>query len=116
MTARRKLSLPETQWSTVYKYEYDPGHTGILHFLYRLRIKCNYEEIDTFVIKAPESDIVNFANNLLNICSFTLLYLEANLIRKCRKAYILEIGHNYLKMNPDAKRLQKRLRFFERNV
>jgi len=102
--------------SKVYKYEYNPGNTGILHFLYRLRLKCNYEEIDPYVIKPSVSDIANFANNLMYICSRTLFYLEAHLIRKCSKAYLLEIGRKYLEINSNAKDLERRLKFFENNV
>lgn len=32
----------------LYKYNFDPGHTTILHFMYRLRIKSNYKDVEIF--------------------------------------------------------------------
>lgn len=111
----------DEQWhskkkSGAYKYKYNPGHTGILHFLYRLRIKCNYESVDPFISEAPDSDIVSFSNSLLDICFSTLFYLETHLIRRCHKNFLLDIGHQYLTLNSKAERLEWRLKFFEENA
>jgi len=94
------------------KYKFDPGYTGLFHFLYRLRIKSNYEEVDLFISEAPESNIRNFYEALLTLCFWSLLYLEILIIRKCKKKYIIDAGIKYININPRADFLRKRIEFY----
>jgi hypothetical protein len=95
------------------KYAFEPSATGLLHFLYRLRVKSNYHEVDIFVSEAPEKNVKEFAQALGFICFRTLLYFEIIVLRKCKKKRLLEIGADYLKMNPKANRIEKRLAFYQ---
>jgi len=100
----------------VYKYEFDPGYTGLLHFLYRLRIKSNYKEVDLFVAEAPEENIRGFARCMQEFCCWTLLYMEIMLIRKCTKHYLLGLAEKYRSVNPHAKRLKERTDFYRVSI
>jgi hypothetical protein len=100
----------------VYKYEFDPGYTGLLHFLYRLRIKSNYKEVDLFVAEAPEENIRGFARCIQEFCYWTLLHMEIMLIRKCTKRYMLRLTDKYLLLNPGAQRLEQRIEFYRGNM
>lgn len=92
-----------------YKYNYDCGAMGILHFLYRLRIKSNYKDMDIFVPESNTEGVINFYNSLKRICFWTLLYIEIILCRKCRKAFIMDLANNYLKLNNKAIQIKERV-------
>lgn len=98
------------------KYKFNPHFTGLLHFLYRLRIKSNYEEVDLFISEAPESNIRNFSEALRSLCFWSLLYLEILIIRKCRKKFMIDIGMKYLDINPRAEFLRKRIEFYRDSI
>lgn len=91
-----------------WKYVFDPGYTTLLHFLYRLRVKSNYQEVDLFLSEAPDHEIIGFANSIRRICSWTLSYAEIVLMRKCKKKRILDFAKNYLSMNKRADILKER--------
>jgi len=99
-----------------YKYNFDPGLTGIIHFFYRLRVKSNYKDVEIFVSEAPEENIKGFSKSLEKIVLYTLTLLEVILIRKCRKIFIIELARDYLRINPNAKELEERKCFYEKNV
>ncbi|MFW6135040.1 MAG: hypothetical protein ACOC5R_05640 [Elusimicrobiota bacterium] len=99
-----------------YKYNFDPGLTGIIHFLYRLRIKSNYKDVEIFVSEAPEENIKGFSKSLEKIVLYTLTLLEVILIRKCKKKFIINLINEYLNMNSRASQLEKRKSFYENNI
>ena len=92
-----------------YKYQYDPKPTTILHFLYRLRVKSNYDEIDMFVMKAPRDKIVEFANSLKEVTSWTLSLIEMILIKRLGASPIQKQMESYLDVNKHAHLLKYRL-------
>ena len=100
----------------IYKYQFDPGYTSLLHFLYRLRIKSNYKEVDLFVTEAPEENIRSFSRSIGFLTFWTLLYAESIIIRKCRKRYLIGAAEKYLTINQKADRLEKRIDFYRKNV
>ncbi|MCK4817536.1 hypothetical protein KA005_17340 [bacterium] len=102
--------------SGIYKYRFDPGYTGLLHFLYRLRIKSNYKEVDIFISEAPEENIRSFSRSIESFCFWTLLYMELILIRKCTKRYVISLAEDHPRLNSRADRLQKRVEFYQNNV
>jgi len=99
-----------------YKYNFNPGLTGIIHFLYRLRVKSNYEEVEIFVSEAPEENIKGFSKSLERIVMFTLILLEIILIRKCKKRFVLGLVEEYLNINAKALELKKRKSFYKNNI
>ncbi len=101
---------------SIYQYKYNPGYTGLIHFLYKLRIKSSYKEVDIFVSKAPEENIRSFTESIVLLCFWTLLYMEIIIIRKCKKKFLLELGKKYLQLNPNADQLQDRLQFYKKAV
>ena len=100
----------------IYKYNFDPGYTGLFHFLYRLRVKSNYKDVEIFVTEAPEENIRSFSESLDIFCFCCLLYMEIILIRKCRKKCILDLGEKYLKLNSKACHLAERLELYRNNI
>lgn len=68
-----------------YKYLHDPKHTTLLHFLYRLRIKSNYKDVEIFLAKAPEGKIRSFSSNLTSICKYTNALCEIIILRRIGK-------------------------------
>lgn len=92
-----------------HKYEYDPGVTGLLHFLYRLRLKSNYREIDAFVVSADDSSIRGFADSMHRICTWSLAYFEVLIGRKCKKRYLVDLMSHYLDINPNDEALRDRM-------
>ncbi len=99
-----------------YKYQFDPGHTGLLHFFYRLRIKSNYKDVDVFLTQASESDIRSFGTFFGNFCHWTLLYIEIIIARKCRKRVLLDLATKYLEKNSKARMLKQRMCFIKNNL
>lgn len=100
----------------VLKCEFDPGYTGLLHFLYRLRIKSNYKDVDIFVAEAPDSDIRGFARYMEELCHWTLLHMEILLIRRCGKDFLTKLACDYIALNRKAKRLSERKEFYEEGL
>lgn len=99
--------------SNCYKYEYDPGPTTILHFLYRLRIKSNYHEIDTFVSDAPQQHILQFSISLQLVASWTLTLFELILISRLGSQPVIDQGKKYLAINSSAANLSTRISEYE---
>lgn len=93
------------------KFEFDPGFTGLLHFLYRLRVKSNYRDVEIFVNEAPDESVREFAQAVGFVVFRTLLYEEIILVRRCKKKTILALMDEYILLNPAAGRLQKRREF-----
>jgi|GEM_PF-1335879 len=92
----------------IYKYNFDPGLTSLLNFMYRMRIKSNYEEIDMFLAEAPDEVIIEFGKNLAFICLYTLTLFEIAIIRKIGKANFSKIVEEYLKINKSASAIEAR--------
>lgn len=95
--------------SGCFKYQYKPGPTTLLHFLYRLRIKSNYQEIDAFVTQAPQNEILEFAEALQALTSWSLALFEIVLIRRFGAQVVLDVAQDYLAANPSATKLSARL-------
>ena len=55
---KHRISDKYKKKSGNHKYELDPGPTGILHFLYRLRIKSNYKDAMIMFEPATATKIV----------------------------------------------------------
>ncbi|MBI3607040.1 MAG: hypothetical protein HY207_03630 [Nitrospirae bacterium] len=100
-----------------YRYEYDPGATGILHFLYRLRVKSNYKEVDIFVQENIDySETQAFFDCLHEITVWTLTFLEIMIMRKVGKQMFLALGASYLELNSQAAALKDRLTFYQSKI
>ena len=99
-----------------FKYSFDPGNTGIIHFLYRLRVKSNYKDVEIFVSEAPKENIKGFSESLERIVLYTLTLLEIILIRKCRKRFVLGLADEYLNLNEKALELKKRTLFYQNEI
>jgi len=97
------------------KYQIDPNYTSILHFLYRLRKRSNYDSPDTFTADAPHDDIKDFASSLKDICFWSLMYMEAIMIRKLGRANFIDIADKYIEKNKAAEDLKARISIFKRN-
>jgi len=95
--------------SGCYKYQYKPGPTTLIHFLYRLRIKSNYQEIDPFVAQAPQHEIAEFAEALQAVTSWTLCLLELILMRRFGPKVVMGFAQSYSTANPSAVKLVDRL-------
>lgn len=97
------------------KYEYSTsGPTTLLHFLYRLRIKANYGNVDLFLADAPDIDIQGFGNHLRKVVFWTLLLIEIGVRQKVRTTAFDQLAAAYLKGNPRAERLPMRVKFYRR--
>jgi len=95
------------------KYEYaPPGPTTVLHFLYRLRIKANYGNVDLFLADAPDDEITGFGNHLRKLCYWTLLMMEIVVRRRILPSRFDTLASSYLTGNPDAKHLAMRCRVY----
>jgi hypothetical protein len=94
------------------KFNFDPGPTGLLHFLYRLRIRSNYRDIDAFISGAPDASIRSFGDSIRQITFYALLYLEIIVLRKIGKRALLGLIDTYVRQNARAKRLAARSRFY----
>lgn len=99
-----------------FKYNFDPGYTGIIHFLYRLRVKSNYKDVEIFVSEAPEENIRGFSESLERIVLYTLTLLEIILIRKCKKRFVLDLADEYLNLNTKASELKRRTSFYKNEI
>jgi hypothetical protein len=99
-----------------YKHSFDPGHTTIFHFLYRLRVKSNYKEADIFMAAAPKQKILDFSNNLSFIMQYSLILLEIHIIRKCGKKRFFEQVDEYLSLNENALVLKERVECYRKKI
>jgi len=95
-----------------FKYAFDPGYTSLLNFLYRLRIKSNYEEIDIFLAQAPDGLIMEFGKNMASLGFKTLILFEIITMKKIGKSDFNSIVNEYLALNQNASALQTRRDFY----
>lgn len=78
-----------------YKYNLDPDITTIFHFVYRLRIRSNYKDVEMFHANLGDKEVIDF-NNLLNeFCWTTLCAMELAIIRKVGKKELMEIYERF---------------------
>jgi hypothetical protein len=96
------------------QYLYDPGDTGLLHFLYRLRIRSNYRGIDLFLVDASDDAHWTFRRSLLCVVVRTLIYFEIALLKKCRRHVMTTIAKDFLAKNPKAAQLQQRFDVYQK--
>ncbi|GJL55932.1 MAG: hypothetical protein NPIRA02_30640 [Nitrospirales bacterium] len=99
----------EYKRSKKFKYQYDPGYTGLLHFLYRLRILSNYRGVELFIVEGSDDDIRSFSDSLRWIVEWTLTYFEIVLLRKFRRRVITDLAKDFLSRNPRAYKLEERI-------
>lgn len=99
-----------------YKYNFDPGYTSLLNFLYRLRIKSNYEDIDLFLTQAPDNLILQFGKDIAYLGSKTLILFEMVIIKKIGKKNFNSIMDEYLTLNPKARTLQDRKLLYSKEL
>ena len=90
------------------QYLYDPGDTGFLHFLYRLRIRSTYRGVDLFLVEAGEDAHRSFRQSLLCVVVRSLTYVEIALMRKCRRSVIAGMAKDFVSKNSLATQVQKR--------
>ena len=95
------------------KYKFNPGYTTILHFMYRLRIKSNYQNADIFLAEAPDNTVVDFNNNLSLFCYWTLLLFEIYIIKRTNSNKLYPIMLHYLSDNKKARQLRERYSFYK---
>lgn len=88
--------------SRTYKYQYDPGFTTLMHFLYRLRIKSNYKDAELFMVEAPTEMIKSFSSNLTFIVYVTNILFEMITAKAIGKDKFIEIVDNFLNKNKEA--------------
>ncbi|MCX6718418.1 MAG: hypothetical protein NTY81_02345 [Candidatus Staskawiczbacteria bacterium] len=79
------------------KKDYDPGYTTILDFLYRLRIKSNYKDVEIFITDAPDDKIKGFSHNLSFVVSYTLTLFEIIIIKRYGLNRFLKLAEDYCK-------------------
>jgi len=99
-----------------YKYEFDPDFTGIFHFLYRLRLRSNYEGLDLFVSDASDEDIKKFSDSLCHISFWSLMYMELFIIRKCGLKFFLKVANDYIKLNSNAGDIHYRCDLYKKHI
>jgi len=95
------------------QYSYDPGDTGLLHFLYRLRIRSNYRGIDLFLVEAGEEAHRSFRKSLLCVVVRSLTYIEIVLLRKCRRSVLSGMAQEFVARNPLAEQLKNRFAAYQ---
>ena len=99
--------------SGCHKYQFNPGATGLLHFLYRLRLKANYRDVEIFLADAEDWEISEFAQHLCFLTKLALINLEVITVRKIRKSTLLDLAKEYLGRNTLATELAKRVEMYE---
>jgi hypothetical protein len=99
-----------------YKYEHDPGDSGLLHFLYRLRTKANYKGVDLFLADVSENQVLGFNRGIQTFVDWTMLLLEVVVVRRIGKNELTELGEEYLDTNPEAGQLRERIAFYDAEV
>ena len=70
------------------------------------------KEVDTFVTDAPELIIIEFAQSLRVITSWTLALIEVLLIRRFTKECILPLIEAYASINTDSEILLQRMTIY----
>lgn len=85
-----------------YKYLHNPGYTSVFHFLYRLRIKSNYKDGETFMVDAPDLKVKDFSTDLTKIVYFTNLMMETILMRKIGQKALLVLIQEFVRKNRNA--------------
>ena len=95
------------------KYAFDPGDTGLLHFLYRLRVKANYDNVEMFLVDGGASDISAFPILLSRFAMLAMIYLETITMRRIKKRVLVGMAKDYLDRNNDAVMLKRRLDLYE---
>lgn len=98
------------------KYLYDPKHTSLLHFLYRLRIKSNYKNVGTFLANAPDEKIASFSKNLNLICTYTNALNEIIIARRIGKKSMLKIMNEFINKHQNTKAIEKRLKIYSSSL
>lgn len=111
---KKRIDYKYKNSSGVYKYKINPGHTNIFHFLYRLRLRSNYDSVDLYISSASDHDIKNFSYSLRQICFWSLLYMETLMIRKVGKNYLTSLANDYLKLNSKADDINYRLNLYNK--
>ncbi len=97
-----------------YKKDYDPGYTTILDFLYRLRIKSNYKDVEIFITKAPDEYIKGFSNNLSFIVFYTLILFEILIMKRYGSEKFLKLATQYCKkLDNQTVSLNRRLKLYK---
>lgn len=99
--------------SGCYKYEFNPGTTGFLHFLYRLRVKANYRDVDIFLAEVADHEVLLFTHSLRTIASTGLTAVEVILMRRLGKRYLMDLAESYLAKNSGAAQLTRRIEEYE---
>jgi len=95
------------------KYAFDPGDTGLLHFLYRLRVKANYDNVEMFLVDGGPADISAFPILLSRFTMLAMIYLETITMRRIKKRVLVGMAKDYLDRNNDAVMLKRRLDLYE---
>ncbi|MFA5786292.1 MAG: hypothetical protein WDA71_04785 [Actinomycetota bacterium] len=89
--SRKRLSPGmRTQWATAM------NETTIFHFMYRLRLRVNYDDPDTFVVGAPDDDKAQwFARNLLLVTDALMAGVEGVLAGYVGSSEIARMADSY---------------------
>lgn len=95
------------------KYLYDPKNTSLLHFLYRLRRKSNYEDVGIFLANAPDEKIANFSENLTSICYYTNALNEIVILRRIGKPLMVKIMSEFVRKHQNTTPIEKRLNIYK---
>lgn len=107
-TAEYRIDLKRRKWlrDNPHRKRLSPGkrnewsrelkETTILHFMYRLRLRVNYEEADTFVLGAPSDRLAQrFARNLLTLTNALMAGVEGILVAHVDEAEVLRMVTDY---------------------
>lgn len=99
-----------------YKYKHDPGYTTLINFLYRLRIKSNYENVDIFLTSPSDTHIRNFSADSKKICLYTTTLLEVLIIKKIGEKNFSHQVEKFCEINKNAKEIVKRNALYEKVI
>lgn len=107
-TAEERLELRRRKWlrENPQRKRLSPGtrkewaralkETTIFDFMYRLRLRVNYQDADTFVVGAPSDDTARwFAGNLLLVTDSLMAAVEAVLCTYVDAQEIIKIANAY---------------------
>jgi len=67
-----------------------------------------------FTTTASYNDIKNFVSSLEEICYWSLMYMEAIILRRCGKNNFITFAENYLNRNKDASNLSNRISIYKK--
>jgi len=90
---------------------YDPSSTTVIDFLYRLRIKSNYKDVEIFIADASEDQIRNFSRYMNIVVYSTMCMLEVAIIKRCGYPMFSKLLSKY-----SAKLTKVRVPVLERNI